>query len=195
MRHVKKVGSNNRVFILLHGTGGSADSLFDIANFIDEEATLIGFEGQVLENGMRRYFERYPDGTFKLRSLAEATEDLYASMNTVLDEYPDAEVVLMGYSNGANIALNILKEFENVKLDYAILFHPSPVRMDVPFKTQNDLKVLITSGQNDPFISEADFKAISNQLSEKVNEVKEVNHEYGHQLIQEELTETKKFLG
>ena len=45
MRHIHIPGKNNHVLVLLHGTGGSASSLFEIGQYIDPEATMIGFQG------------------------------------------------------------------------------------------------------------------------------------------------------
>ena len=71
MRHVIDKKASNHVIITLHGTGGSATDLFNIAEFLDKDATKIGYEGPVLENGMRRYFARYPQGGFDLESLSK----------------------------------------------------------------------------------------------------------------------------
>lgn len=49
MRHIKLDGSNKHVIMTLHGTGGSAGDLFQVAKYIDPQATLIGFQGEVLE--------------------------------------------------------------------------------------------------------------------------------------------------
>lgn len=195
MINVRKDGSNKRVFILLHGTGGSADSLFDIGSYIDQDATLIGLQGEVMENGMRRYFERYPDGTFKLKSLAKATSDVYETLNEILKDFEGYEVVMMGYSNGANVMQSLLKTYENIGLDYAVLYHPSETLVDVPFKVQDNLKVLVTSGKNDPFISDDQLNNMLSDLRNSGYITSEVNHDYGHQLIHDELEKTKDFIG
>ncbi len=195
MRNVRKDGSNKRVFILLHGTGGSADSLFDIASYIDQDATLIGLQGEVMENGMRRYFERYPDGTFKLKSLAKATSDVYETLNEILKDFEGYEVVMMGYSNGANVMQSLLKTYENIGLDYAVLYHPSETLVDERFKVQDNLKVLVTSGKNDPFISDDQLNNMLSDLRNSGYITSEVNHDYGHQLIHDELEKTKDFIG
>lgn len=87
MNHIIKQGNNDQVIITLHGTGGSADDLFGIARLVDSDATLIGFEGTVIETGMRRYFERYPGGGFNLESLALASQDLLDSIEIVKEKY------------------------------------------------------------------------------------------------------------
>ena len=155
MRTVKREGSNDHIIIMLHGTGGKADSLFNLGHFIDPNATYIGVEGDVMENGMRRYFERYPDGSFKLKSLAEASHKLHQTILKIVGDNKGKQISVMGYSNGANILINLLKEYENIPIHDALLYHPSPVRSERPFKTQKNLKVFITSGANDPFINDS----------------------------------------
>lgn len=194
MRTITKQGTNNHLIIMLHGTGGSADSLFSIGEIIDPMATYIGIEGEVLENGMRRYFERYADGSFKLKSLAEATSKLFKTINKIILENPDKTITLVGYSNGANIALNLLKEYEKLNINNALLYHPSVVRPEIAYQKQNDLNILITSGHNDPFIDQKDFEILAEDLKQIAN-TKTYTHEYGHQLIQEELDVSIQFLG
>ena len=194
MKHVKKDGTNNKVIITLHGTGGSATDLFQIASFIDPQATLIGFQGEVLERGMARYFKRHADGSFDYQSLLEATHDLHESIQHVIKEYDlsSHQITLMGYSNGANLAQSYLKEYSNVGLDLALLLHPSPTRMDEAFKTQERVRVLITSGLNDPYITKEEFELLEQQYQDAHIDVIAYQHSYGHQLIQEELTSAKE---
>ena len=164
MRHVKQDGTNNNVIITLHGTGGSATDLFQIAQYIDKDATLIGFQGEVIDQGMARYFERNNDGSFNLRSLAEATQSYF-------------------------------KEFEDTPINLALLYHPSVTKADERFKAQKDLRVLVTSGANDPYISSEQFETLTKQLEAANIEVISFHHQYGHQLIQDELVKSKEIYG
>lgn len=193
MKHIHIPGKNNHVLILLHGTGGSASSLFEIGQYIDPEATLIGFQGEVEEQGMARYFARYGDGSFDLRSLASATYDFQETLKKVIKQYQleNHEITVIGYSNGANLVVNVLKEFENVSFHRAFLFHPSPVRPEVPLRAQKELQVLMTSGANDPYISETQFQALEQEFKDAKIAVEVLHHEYGHQLIREELDRAK----
>ncbi len=196
MRHIKQDGTNQHVIITLHGTGGSASDLFQIGHYLDPNATLIGFQGEVSERGMARYFARHQDGSFDLRSLAQATYDLHESLEEVINKYGfnHHQITLLGYSNGANLAINYLKEFENIPVDVALLYHPSAGRSDVEFKKQDGLKVLITSGANDPYISIEAFNELQTLLLNAGIDVKTYHHDFGHQLIQEELEASKELL-
>lgn len=154
MNHVIEKGNSRNVIFLLHGTGGDASDLIGIGKMIDEQATLIGLEGNVFEQGMRRFFRRFPDGRFDMESLREETDMLYQTINQLMNHYrlENNNIVLLGYSNGANIAINLLKEFET-QFNLAILLHPSLGRGEVEFKKQKNLSIFMTSGQNDPYIS------------------------------------------
>ena len=195
MKHSIHNGSNDHVIIHLHGTGGDAAGLLGLGQMIDPNATLIGIDGDVFENGMRRYFKRYPDGSFDLESLHENTQRLYDTIQHVLTHYmlDGYTISVLGYSNGANIAQNLIKEHA-VTINNLILYHPSPTRMDVPFKKQENLRVFMTGGKQDPFISKDDFKTIQKHLKDADIKVKTFVHDGGHELIHEEIMETKAFI-
>lgn len=196
MKHEIDLGKNNHTIITLHGTGGNARDLFELAKFLDPSATRIGFEGEVNENGMLRYFARFPDGSFDFESLALGTKNLKNSIDEVIDLYDlkNHKITVIGYSNGANIAVNLFKEYENVSLSNAILFHPSSMTPNREFKKQENLKVLISSGKNDPYISEEEFNRLTDLFINGGIDTEVFVHNQGHQLTQEELNVSKTFL-
>ena len=195
MKYIVREGQNNNVLVLLHGTGGDAHSLLQLADYLDPASAKLGIEGDVVENGMRRYFKRNPDGSFIVESLQEATQVLYKTIEQALEEnsLSDKNVILVGYSNGSNIALNLFKEFET---DYqaGLLFHPSAVRPGVPFKNQDKLKLLVTSGENDPYITMEQYQTLIDELDEAGLDYESVVHTSGHSLIEEELQAGKAII-
>lgn len=196
MKETIRRGMDKHVIITLHGTGGTATSLFELAHFLDPDATKIGFQGEVNENGMSRYFARYPDGSFDLLSLDKATKDLYESLHESLEKYSlkDATVTLIGYSNGANLAKNLLKEYIDLPLDALLLFHPSQITPDKVFKKQAHLDVFMTAGKMDLYVTESQFMQMETNMLAASIKVETFIHDQGHQLIQEELNQAKKFL-
>lgn len=191
MIHIVKEGSNNTVIIVLHGTGGNETDLFPIASFIDPQATLVGIRGNIEERGMLRYFARNNDGSFDLRSLAKETYELNTSIRGIIasNNFQDKKLVVLGYSNGANIMQSMMKEFD-LPFDEIYLLHPSAVRSDEPFLNQK-AKVFVTSGDNDPYISKEAFEDILSTLKEASIEVSDFRHQQGHALTQEELEKIK----
>lgn len=188
MIHMRMAGTNNEVFILLHGTGGDEQSLVPIARYLDRDATLIGVRGNIEEQEMFRFFARYPDMTFDLKSLMKETKLLYEGIEQALKDYglENHRVTLIGYSNGANIALNMLKEYKT-SYERAILFHPSNGRPEVAYKPQPQIDMLITYGENDPFLTADDFAALTAKLQAADIRVQTYTHHAGHQLIEAEL--------
>ncbi|GGI65200.1 alpha/beta hydrolase [Enterococcus alcedinis] len=196
MRHIHIPGKNKHAIVLLHGTGGSASSLFEIGQKLDPEAALIGFQGEVEEQGMARYFARYSDGSFDLRSLASATYDFKDTLEKMIKHYglEDFTITVVGYSNGANLAVNVFKEFQDLPIKNALLFHPSPVRSEIPFKEQPNLQMFITSGDNDPYITIDQFNQLHEQLKAANIQVETLVHHYGHQLVYEEIEQAKALI-
>lgn len=188
------MGSNKHLIISLHGTGGSGESLFSLSKMLDSNANLVGIEGDVLENGNRRYFKRYPNGVFQLRSLAKESERLHNTLLKVIEEHKNFDITLIAYSNGANIFLNVLKEWDDLQIDHVILYHPSKVRPEIKYKKQN-LKILITYGAEDPYLHQQDFETLEEDLMKSEMSVSSFKHDFGHQLIEEELEESRRFLG
>lgn len=196
MNYIKEDGTNKHLIITLHGTGGNARDLFGIAKMLDNQATKVGFEGNVMEHGMRRFFARYPYGGFDLDSLKKGSDDLYRSIQDLIKRYKfqDYTITLMGYSNGANIAKDLLKEYKLLEVSNVLLFHPSPITPDKAFKKQEGLAVFMTSGKEDPYINAFQFQDIKEKMEKASIEVTAFTQDLGHQLIEEEINQAKVFL-
>ncbi len=96
------------VLVLLHGTGGDEQSLLEVGKALDPQASLLGIRGNVLENGMPRYFKRL-EGVYDEADLALRGDELADFIRQAAKEYnfisPSGTG---GYSNGANIAIRLL---------------------------------------------------------------------------------------
>jgi len=51
---------------LLHGTGGNEDDLIPVGQMLSSSASLLSPRGNVLENGMPRFFKRLAEGVFDI---------------------------------------------------------------------------------------------------------------------------------
>ncbi len=72
--------------------------------------TTLSPRGNVLENGMPRYFRRLAEGVFDLADLRARTHELADFVAVAVRRYrlaPD-RVIAVGFSNGANIAASVL---------------------------------------------------------------------------------------
>ncbi|MCG7343360.1 alpha/beta hydrolase [Sporosarcina sp. ACRSL] len=153
MRHIFKQGtdSSKPTLLLLHGTGGTEQDLLPLAGLIDPEASVLSVRGNVLENGMPRFFRRLAEGVFDEEDLVFRTNELHAFLDEAAQEhgFDRSNIVAIGYSNGANIAASLLFHYAE-SLKGAILHHPMVPRRGIELPELTDVPVFIAAGKNDP---------------------------------------------
>lgn len=193
MHHIYKEGNKNKpVFLLLHGTGGDENSLLALAEIVDAEAAVLSVRGNVLENGMPRFFRRLAEGVFDMADLALRTKELHEFLNDAATQYDfdRQNVIAIGYSNGANIAANLLFTYENT-LKGAILHHPMVPNRDAKLPDQSGTKVLIAAGVNDPICPKEEALDLEAFLADAGAEVTMQWETNGHQLTMNEVQKAK----
>lgn len=153
MIHIFKEGKDKTrpVLLLLHGTGGTEKDLLPLAEVIDPHASVLSVRGNVLENGMPRFFKRLAEGVFDEEDLIERTKELHLFLDQAAEQYQfdRHRIIGIGYSNGANIAGSLLFHFQG-SLKGAILHHPMVPRRNMTLPNLNGRKVFIAAGKNDP---------------------------------------------
>ena len=185
---LKGINTELPTLFMLHGTGGTEQDLVSIAKLISPDSSILSVRGNVLENGMPRFFKRLAEGVFDEEDLKYRTRELRDYLNEASVKYvfDRNNVVAIGYSNGANIAASLLFHYENV-LKGAILHHPMvPIRgVDLP--TMTSLPVFIGAGINDPICSSAETEELSEILSVAGADVVVHWEQNGHQLTHSEV--------
>jgi phospholipase/carboxylesterase len=190
MKHIFQKGqdSSKPTFLLLHGTGGNELDMLPIAGRIDDEASILSVRGNVLENGMPRFFRRLAEGIFDEEDLIFRTKEL----NQFLDEstqkynFDRDNMIAIGYSNGANIAASLLFHYQDA-LKGAILHHPMVPRRGIELPDLTGKSVFIAAGTNDRICSPAESSELQSLL-EKANAKVELHWENtGHRLTAEEV--------
>ena len=196
MKHVfyKGEDSTRPTLLLLHGTGGNEHDLVSLGKAVDGAANILSVRGNVLENGMPRFFKRLAEGVFDMEDLKLRTEELKNFIDEAAENYEfDREnVVAIGYSNGANIAANLLFEYENV-LRGAILHHPMVPRRGVKLPSLSNSPVFIGAGKNDLMCPAVESEDLRDLLMSAGAEVELYWHAYGHQLTQDEVQAAKEW--
>jgi len=189
LKHIYKEGKANRpTLLLLHGTGGTENDLLPIGNFIDPDGGILSVRGEVLENGMPRFFRRLAEGVFDLEDLVKRTEDLNTFINKAAEDYgfDRNNVIAVGYSNGANIAASLMFHYADT-LKGAILLHPMvPVR-DKGLPSLDGTSVFIGAGTNDPICPMDEAKDLKNLLESAGADVHVHWENFGHSLTQSEI--------
>ncbi|GGP13182.1 alpha/beta hydrolase [Oceanobacillus neutriphilus] len=147
----EKAGPNGPTLLLLHGTGGTESDLLPLAGIIDPNANVLSVRGNVLENGMPRFFRRLEEGVFDEEDLIKRTEELHEFLNEASQRigFDRKQVTAIGYSNGANIAGSLLFHYKN-SLQKAILHHPLVPRKGIELPDLTGTEVFIAAGDNDP---------------------------------------------
>src|SRR4030095_9962012 len=122
-------GTGDRTLLLLHGTGGNEADLLPLGFAICPDASLLSPRGKVLENGAPRFFRRLAEGVFDEEDVIERANELAEFISSAARKYNfDLNALIMvGYSNGANIASDMLL-LGALKARGATLFRPVGAR-------------------------------------------------------------------
>jgi len=149
--HRWKPGTRALTLLLLHGTGGNEDDLLPLGDLLAPRANLLAPRGQVLENGMPRFFRRIAEGVFDVPDLLKRTDDLAAFLAAAERVYPieRSSLVAVGFSNGANIAGSLVLKHPGA-LAGALLLRPMVPFVPDPLPRLNATPVLVAAGRADP---------------------------------------------
>ena len=194
MKNIFVKGSNSNLLVMLHGTGGDEKSLIDVAKYIDQNASVLGIKGNVSENGINRFFKRFRPGVFDIDNLVEETKNLYNFISKFINEngFSEDNTIIIGYSNGANILGSMLYHYGKIAKG-AVMMHPMiPIKKFLVEK-QSGQKILITSGINDPLVSNDETSELVKILSQAGGEVIHLSFSEGHSVSLTELNEIKKW--
>lgn len=139
--------------LMLHGTGGDERDLLPLGRELWPGAALLGVRGNVLEDGMPRFFRRFAEGVFDIEDLKSRTEELAQFIDAASERYEFSKkrLLVVGYSNGANIGASLILLHPHY-LAAAILF-----RAMVPFvpdmiRDFSHLSMFIGAGRLDPIV-------------------------------------------
>jgi|SRR5690625_3879665 len=153
MEHIFQQGKDkvSPIFLMLHGTGGTERDLIPLATKLNPDASVLSVRGNVLENGMPRFFKRISEGVFDEEDLIFRTKELNDFLNEAAEKYnfDRSNILAMGYSNGANIAASLLFHYQDA-LKGAILHHPMVPRRGIELPNLSGKLIFIGAGKNDP---------------------------------------------
>lgn len=188
-------GDHAPVLLLLHGTGGDENDLLPLGQELLPGAAILSLRGNVLENGMPRFFRRLAEGVFDLEDLRRRTEELGQFIDNARRHYgfQENKLVAVGYSNGANIAASLLLR-QPGHLSAAVLF-----RAMVPFvpDTLPDLSavpIFLSAGQRDSIVPAGNTRQLSSMFEAAGAPVSMHWHKGGHELGSDDIDAAKTWL-
>jgi len=185
-----------RTLFLLHGTGGNKHDLLFFDDLLTQKYNLVGLEGNILENGMPRFFKRHVTGVFDQESLKIETQKLHLFIRSWCIEYAiePSSCSFLGYSNGANMLLATLLFYPSY-FKLVLLLHPM-----MPFpenKSEPNLSgraCFVSIGTSDTVISPTQGALVSDFLRKRGAEVTFKAYPSGHEVIEKELSDCCEFL-
>lgn len=184
-----------RTLVLLHGTGGDARSFAGLAPAVAPGAHAISLQGDVLENGMPRFFRRLREGVYDMDDLARAVTRLAAAGPLAVEAAgrDPATAVYVGFSNGANlIAATLLAHPDAIRR--AVLMHPLIPFEITPEPDLSGVDILVTAGCRDPIAPWASTETLVGGLRRAGARVRLAGFPGGHEVGDAELAEIRRFL-
>ena len=180
--------------LLLHGTGGDENDLIPLARMVAPTAALLSVRGNVLEQGMPRFFRRLREGVFDLEDLRRRTEELGDFLIAAATRYEFSAngLYALGFSNGANVAASLLLTRPMALKGGAL------VRAMVPFEPDStpDLDgraVLLSQGRADPLIPAAGAERLAAILRSAGADVELAWQPGGHGLAQGDVSVAQRW--
>ena len=195
MEHIyKEKKKGNPVFVLLHGTGGTENDLIPLAELLNSEYNILSVRGNVQENGMNRYFKRHGEGQYDWEDLDFRGNELYAFIEEKAKEHDFVleDVIFVGFSNGSNIAINLMLRAED-KFKKAMLFaplYPADIEEKQDFSAA---QVFLSLGKGDPIVPESESERVIKLFEDRGADVSTV-WVNGHSLTQDAAQEAKAWL-
>jgi phospholipase/carboxylesterase len=190
MRHLFEKGTQPDfpTLVLFHGTGGTEHDLLPLAKKLSPESSLLSIRGNVLENGMPRFFRRLAEGIFDEADLIFRTQEINDFLDEAANKYDfdRGNLVAAGYSNGANIAGSLLFHFKQT-FKGAILHHPMVPLRGIAIPDLSGTPVFIGAGSNDPICSPKETEELQELLGGAGANVTVHWERSGHQLTASEV--------
>jgi phospholipase/carboxylesterase len=189
MKHIFEKGTRTGAptLVLFHGTGGTERDLLPLAKQISPESSVLSVRGNVLENGMPRFFRRLTEGVFDEADLIFRTKEVsdFLDKAAIEHEFDRGNLVAVGYSNGANIAGSLLFHYKQA-FKGAILHHPMvPIRC-ITLPDLSGTPIFIGAGSNDPICTPQETEELQELLSGAGASVEVHWERFGHQLTSSE---------
>ena len=179
--------------LLLHGTGGDENDLIPMGGALAPGRALLSPRGQVLENGMPRFFRRLAEGVFDEADVMKRAHDLADFVKAARAEYGLEAPIAVGFSNGANIAAAVLLLRPEALAGAAMIRAMVPLA-DPPNSDLGGKPVLILSGSSDPIMPIENARRLADMLRSAKASVRHETLPASHGLTQGDLTVAAKWL-
>jgi predicted esterase len=189
------IPGDGRVALLLHGTGGNEDDLLPLVDQLLPGASVLTLRGNVLEGPMPRFFRRLREGVFDQADVAFRTTQLASFIRAAATAYRFdlAGLTAIGFSNGANIAANVLLREPGV-IRQAVLFRAMVPSEGDRATGGEGTRVYIGAGRRDPIVPAENAERLAMLLREGGADVTIDWRMAGHGLTAEDVHNARSWL-
>jgi predicted esterase len=195
--HVYRAGSDPgaATLLLLHGTGGNEHDLLPLGEMIAPQAAVLSPRGNVLEGSMPRFFKRLAEGVFDLDDLRFQTRELAQFVKDAAARYRfnPAQVVAVGFSNGANIAASLLL-LEPGVLSAAVLFRAMVPIVPDPLPDLSGTRILMSNGRLDSLVAASQAEQLKDMFEDCGADVTFAWQPGGHGLAKEDIARAREWM-
>ncbi len=190
-----KDSTQNVTLLLLHGTGGDENALSGLGRMLLPGAGQLSPRGNVLENGMPRFFRRFAEGVLDVDDLRKRSGELaeFIHQASELYSFDEQQVIAAGFSNGANIAVSLLFLRPTI-LRAAILLHPMVPFVPDPLPDLRGKPIFIGAGRADPLIPSEQTEQLAEMFKQAGANVELFWQNGGHSVSLEEVKAAKEWL-
>jgi phospholipase/carboxylesterase len=172
--------------LLLHGTGGDENDLVPLVEMVSAGSAFVSPRGNVLENGMPRFFRRLAEGVLDeddVRRRANELADFIAEARTAYDL---PAPIALGFSNGANVAAAVMLLLPDALAGAVLMRAMVPLAEPpaAPPARLDGAPVLILSGAADPLVPAENAARLAAMLEQAGANVRHETVSAGHNLSQ-----------
>jgi len=187
-------GTAPATLLALHGMGGDENDLLPVCRSVAPGASVLSPRGQAIEDGLFKFFNRLGPGVFDENEIRRRANDLQEWIGSASAQYnlDPSRIYVLGYSNGANIAVATMLLHPGV-IAGGVLLRP---RLVLKPETLPDLKgapVLIAAGETDTAIPLPETEALGRLLSAAGATVDLAVAETGHDLTPQDFNMAKRW--
>jgi phospholipase/carboxylesterase/glyoxalase family protein len=196
-RFVPASDPNSKLIVLaLHGTGGDESDLIPLAEMLVPGAAILSPRGKVLENGMPRFFRRLREGVFDFEDVKFRARELveFIASAAAAYQFDAANLMAVGYSNGANIAAAILLLHPGAISRAVLLRSMVPIEPEHPPNLEG-AAVFMAAGRRDPIIPPAETQRLAAMLREYGAQISLEWNDADHRLATSDIQAARKWLG
>jgi len=187
--------TRNVTLLLLHGTGGDENALSGLGRMLIPGAGQLSPRGNVLENGMPRFFRRFAEGILDIDDLKQRSNDLadFIHQASILYGFDEQQVIAAGFSNGANIAASLLL-LKPAVLRRAILLHPMLPFVPTSLPDLQGKPIFIGAGRADPLVPADQTEQLAALFKQAGANLEVFWHNGGHTISREEIKAARGWL-